>query len=128
MNSDLNGLKDMEMGVAHHDLGSEREVILEIGGEGGSIALLRERDTDGNWTFMMFTNEVIFEDELGKNASTGTRTADTFSEAVSLLDHYPWPELHPLTLHPRYAERVLQIVRERAGALAEARWREALDR
>jgi hypothetical protein len=110
-----------------------REIVLEVGAEGGSITLLREKKADEDWQFQMKTNETAFYDllleedrnEIGKYfAQTGY--VQTFTEALGLLDRYAWFGLYPLKVHPEFLEAVLLEVRKRGGATQEARWREEL--
>jgi hypothetical protein len=79
--------------------------------------------------FRVVTRESVFdEDDLGKAEiqSAPPEYADSFLDAVGLLDRYPWATLHPVAVHPDYLNQVLQEVQKRGGTTAELRWREEL--
>jgi hypothetical protein len=113
-----------------------RETVLEVGSEGGSITLLRERKAGEGWKFRMKTNEsasyeaLSEEDrnEIGEPVSQ-TGYVHSFREALGLLDQYRWFELDPIEVHPEYLDAVLLAVKERGGrggATEETRWRQQL--
>jgi len=96
------------------------EVIVEIGGEGGSIALLGVRDTAGGWHFRLDRDESTLADFLPDDldpASLRGRTGwvASWEEALGLLDRYPWHRLYPLGLHPEFRDRIFAAVAERAA-------------
>jgi hypothetical protein len=80
-----------------------REIVLEVGSEGGSLTLLRERDADGDWQFLVERNETALYDILLEEDRIGigdyfarTGHVRSFHEALSLLDKYPWFRLYPV--------------------------------
>jgi hypothetical protein len=85
-------------------------LILELGGEGGSIQLA----TDGK-TFLYSTNETTLLDFLAGELSEeelkhNSPPYSTFDEAFeSLMARYPVFHLHPLTIHPQYLEKIKNI-------------------
>jgi hypothetical protein len=106
-----------------------RETILEVGAEGGSITLLRENSEDGNGRYRGSTNETFFDDDdLDGEVlpQSEPQYADSFHAAVVLLDRYPWHRLHPLKVHSDYYAQVLKEVVKRGGLSEETRWRELL--
>ena len=110
-----------------------RETVLEIGAEGGSITLLRERKAGEDWQFQVETNESALYDLLSEadRNKIGEQFAETgyvrsFQEGMVLLDRYPWFRFHPLNVHPEFLNSVLIEVRKRGGTIEEARWREML--
>jgi hypothetical protein len=112
-----------------------REIVLEVGSEGGSLTLLRERNADEDWRFRIERNEIALYDLLSKEdrGKTGDYFARTgyvqsFPEALSLLDRYPWFRLYPVRVHSEFLEAVLLEVRKRGGKTAETHWRERLTR
>jgi hypothetical protein len=105
-----------------------REMVLEVGSEGGSLTLLRERNAGGDWKFLMKTNESALYDLLSEEdrnkigeyfAQTGY--VHSFHEALGLLDRYPWSTLYPLEVHPEFLERVLLEVGKRGGGQPKSR-------
>jgi hypothetical protein len=75
---------------------SAREVVLEVGAEGGSLTLSRERAQDGRWRFRLERNETTLRDVLlDDDQSTRShgfaedRYASSLDQALTLLDQYP---------------------------------------
>lgn len=98
----------------------EREVIVEVGAEGGSITLYGVR-TDTGWryqrnvvdqTLFMLDEEEIRHDSL---------FCSSWDEALSLLDKYPWHQLYPLQVHSEFQAAVLRAVQERFSGDDRAR-------
>ncbi|MGA2724202.1 MAG: hypothetical protein ABSG79_17560 [Bryobacteraceae bacterium] len=109
-----------------------REIVLKVGSEGGSLAILRERDADEGWHFRIERNETALCDLLSEEDREGgehfaqTGYLHSFNRALAMLDRYPWSDLYPVEVHPEFLEAVLLEVRKRGGGTAEARWRERL--
>jgi hypothetical protein len=110
-----------------------RELVLEVGAEGGSLSLVRRRNIDANWEYRTETDETAFYDLLSKGdlsgleVSTHSRYVRSFEEALTVLDKYPWFDFVPLKVHPEYFHAVLGEVRKRGGEATERRWRKELD-
>lgn len=113
---------------------TSRETVFEVGADGGSIVLWRERMSGEEWKFGVSTNEAAISDVLSEeDAFTSEQAAqpgygNSFREGLALLDtnRCRWFGLYPVEIHPDYFDAVLLAVRERGGATAEGRWREAL--
>ena len=110
-----------------------REIVLEVGAEGGSITLVRERNTGTDWQFQLKTNETALYDLLSKEdrEAVGESFAHTgyvssFQEALCLLDRYPWFRLFPMNFHSAFLDAVLLEIRKRRGKAEETRWRKTL--
>ncbi len=94
------------------------EMLLKIGGEGGSLSIRRFRATDGTWKFIFITDESTLADfleeedqiELVKKYSP----VNSFEEALQLMNKYPWHEMHLITMHPEYAGAILLEKKERS--------------
>ena len=87
---------------------SEGEVIMEIGGEGGSIILFGFR-TERGWSFSREVTECIDEDRTGhKSVVVGSWRA-----ALKLVDRYPWCNLFPVRIHPEFKQKIWAAVQER---------------
>src|ERR1019366_3140665 len=110
------------------------EIVLEIGAEGGSLTILRERIAEGGWQFRVKLNETTLYDMLSEEDRRGMRVEDfarteyayTFQEALSRVDRYQWFRLCPLQVHPEFLDAVLAEVEKRGGPDEAARWREQL--
>lgn len=104
------------------------EIILQVGAEGGSVALHRWETSPGNWTWAMETNEVALydllegEDGFDSRHAVKHQYAHSFEDAIKLLDKYPWPKLYPMEVHPQFRDAILKAVLERDGSAAERRW------
>jgi hypothetical protein len=104
---------------------NEREVIIELGAEGGSLALYGFR-TEPGWSFTMevidWTPELIDEDPVQKKSGV----VDPWEAALELLDQYPWPKLSLISVHPDFEQQVWVAVQERQRTTEPEliRWRE----
>jgi hypothetical protein len=112
---------------------TQREVVLEVGAEGGSITLVRERHGEEDWKFWVHTDEssmadLLDDDDLAGMGSLSSKTSGVhaFSDAMTLLDGYPWITLAPLYVHPDFLDFVLAQVRKCGGEAAETRWQTEL--
>ena len=107
--------------------GSPDFVVLEVGGEGGSITVRCRIDSDGVRRFGIYSNESLFDDEGERfpDSVPGTSklTFGTFDAMLVGLDQYPWPKLYPLSVHPDYYQSILAEVGQRAGEMEVERWR-----
>jgi NAD-dependent deacetylase len=106
-----------------------RQTVVEVGSEGGSIAIFRERRAGAAWEFRMGTNESAMHDMLSDEDVAGlgpaikkSESVHSFGEALTLLDKYQWSRMRPLEVHPEYLDEVIHAVAERSGLRAAARW------
>jgi HD domain len=108
--------------------GGVRETIFEVGAEGGSLVVFRERNAQGMWEYRAQRDETTMSDVLPdekfdkgvlfeRSGPTGT-----FEDALSQLDRYPWFKLYPMQVHPDFARLVLREVRRRGGDEAAREW------
>jgi hypothetical protein len=70
--------------------------MLKVGAEGGSLAIIRERNTQGIWEYWALRDETTINDllpeekfEEGKLLERSSHV-HTFEHALPLLDQYPW--------------------------------------
>lgn len=97
---------------------SDEKVILQLGGEGGTINLYG-KEKNGEWYFSLQTNEIALldflddEDELSQCLKSNSAIVKGFSNGIRLLDKYPWVYLYPMKLHPLFAERILLEAKRR---------------
>lgn len=83
------------------------ELIVEVGGEGGSIKLLGTRVPNG-WRFRTYAYDCVGEYE-GRDESDWV---DSWEAALALFDKYPWHKLYPLFVHPEFQKLLWIAVRE----------------
>ena len=104
-------------------LNPAREVVLEVGAEGGSLTLSRERAQDGRWRFRLERNETTLRDVLldddQSTMSLGFAEdpyANSLDQALASSDQCPWFRLFPLQVHPQFLDAVLIRCREAVRA------------
>jgi hypothetical protein len=92
------------------------EVILKIGGEGGSLTIEGVKAAHG-WRFRAIRNEYALMDFLrgedGFEFWSGSGWVDSFDRALALFDRYPWHRLYPLQVHSDFKARIWAAVQER---------------
>jgi len=113
---------------------SSEELILEVGAEGGSLAIW-SLDTEGfPEQFVVKRNEAALgnllseEDAAGMSLNEESNTLRSFDEALRTLGHYPWHRFYPLHVHPRFVDAVLREVTRLGGTEQAERWKQALRR
>ena len=98
---------------------NENEVIIEVGAEGGSIALYGIR-TERCWVFSRKvidqTPELIDEEGIQHNSAA----VDSWKAALKLLDQYPWFKLYPIRIHPKFRQKIWRAVQKRLQNDTEA--------
>ena len=111
-----------------------RQTILEVGAEGGSLAVFRERNAQGMWEYRSQRDETtmsdVLPDEKFDKGDLFERSGptNTFEDALSQLDRYPWFRLFPLEVHPDFTESILREVEKRGGKEAAEDWLRILPR
>ena len=115
--------------VAQQKSEAQSEIVVEVGCEGGSITLFRQRKPGDAWKFRIGTNESALYDLLSEEDLVGigsavreSRYVSSFDEALKLLDKYRWSEMLPIEVHPEYFDAVVRAVGERGGHIEAARW------
>ena len=85
----------------------DRTLLLEVGGEGGSIQLVKIKDyflfSTDETTLREFVPE-LKEEELTSKSDVFTSFDQTM---VSLLDKYPVFELYPVAVHPDFMKKII---------------------
>ncbi len=95
----------------------KQECIFEIGGEGGSIAIYREKRKTGT-VYIYNHNETDFSDE-GMNIAIKNEYS-TFEAAIDKLsEKFPWYFLHLVNVHEDYKELVSVALINKLNALSE---------
>jgi hypothetical protein len=106
---------------------NEGEVIIELGAEGGSLALYGFR-TERGWSFTMEvidrTPEFTAEDPIQKKSGV----VDLWDAALELLDQYPWAKLSPISIHHDFEQHIWAAVQEQLRATEPEliHWRQLL--
>ena len=108
---------------------NEKEAIIELGAEGGSVVLYGFRTGQG-WAFMRKvidqTPELIDEDSTHSNSAV----VHSWEAALELLDQYPWPKLFPISIHPDFRQKIWIAVQKRLHSATKRtelelqRWRD----
>ena len=105
------------------------EKIIKVGGEGGVISLKGGRQENGKWIFSTKTNESMLDEEMATersipqekprteaikliptNRSSNWRIVDNWTDAIELLDEFPWRRLTPLEVHSDFKEKVWEEI------------------
>ncbi len=107
--------------VTAGDPGAESETVLLVGGEGGDVKLVRRSGEEG-WEFRVETGESGLLDEDQDSATQERPWVATWRSAMKRLDAYPWPQLHPIAVHPEFHDRVLNALRQREKKGATIDW------
>ena len=114
---------------------AQMETVFEVGAEGGTLAIVRQRNQSGNWEYWCLGDEMTMSDLLPEN-EIGNREVlleesahvDKFEDALLRLDKYPWHRLVPLKVSAEFADLVLWRVEKRGGDEAAVEWTETLRR
>lgn len=104
------------------------EILVEVGGEGGSVRLLGRR-AGGSWSFRVASRDCLAEAEDGPPAATDRPWTDSWDGALGEFDAYPWPHLYPLAVHPEFRRAVEEALRARVSLRDDQvfeRWRPLL--
>lgn len=88
-----------------------KQVIVEVGAEGGSLTLYGIQSPDG-WQFRAETNEAALDDGDTPDLPELPWVA-TWRSALKQLDAYPWTQLYPLKVHPEFSDRVFKALQTR---------------
>jgi hypothetical protein len=110
-----------------------RQTVLEVGAEGGTLAIVRQRNQRGSWEYWSLRDEttmldVLPKDELGDGVVLFEQSAhvDKFEDALLRLDRHPWFRLVPLKVSAEFADLVLREIEKRGGKEAAVEWTERL--
>lgn len=106
-------------------------VVLEIGGEGGSVTLFETETPQGRQFTVAIVDDTLHLIEEGERIERVVGASKTWRGALKHLDTYPWHMLYPLQIHADYADRLLKaaearLAREQSshGERQRKRWRE----
>lgn len=93
------------------------ELVLEVGAEGGHLALYRYIDEAGHQRYYTNVNDALLHDlmvgeDLGPSEHVSGSVA-TLKEGFGLLDETCWARLYVLYVHPDIAAEVWEAVQTR---------------
>ena len=88
-------------------------VVLEIGGEGGSLTLLETETPQGRQFMVAIVDQTLEWIGEGEVIDRVVGTSETWPGALELLDTYPWHMLFPLRVHADFADRILEAAEAR---------------
>jgi len=98
----------------------DQRIILQMAGAGISVTLYGIKLGSGKWRFSLDKNEAVMADFLSKEDDDLLPTlhsksgyVNTWAEAVSLLDRYPWTMFVPEHVHPEFLDLVRSAVQTR---------------
>jgi hypothetical protein len=92
----------------------KQEIILQIGAEGGDLTLYGSRTASG-WLFNLGVYDgtpLLLDDGEPAIQHTSSRVT-CWTDAIALLERYPWTKLHPLRVHPDFRKQVWHEVESR---------------
>lgn len=102
------------------------EIIVEVGAEGGSVTLYGIRSR-GGWVFSRQAIDHFAETSDGTWEPLNSPKSASWSEALELLDFYPWHQLFPLRVHPDFRGAVFDAVKVRYGDAEDSVWNRLAD-
>lgn len=96
---------------------SPNEIIVEVLAEGGSRVLYGLRQPNG-WLFSLDFIDPVAVETSPKTGDIPAKVVDSFSDALALLDRYPWFNLVPSMVHPDFRSDLLSafLSRENVGS------------
>jgi ADP-ribose pyrophosphatase YjhB (NUDIX family) len=89
-----------------------KQVIVEVGSEGGSLTLYGIQSAEG-WQFRAETNEAALIDDEDMPDHPERPWVETWRSALKQLDGYPWTQLYPLAVHPEFRDKVFKALQTR---------------
>lgn len=99
----------------------EKEVVLELGVEGGGATVFRNALGSGDWQFYV-EGSSMYLDENDNEDWRSWRSEPVLSVEEALLsvaDDGSWVFFHPVTVHPEYQTAVWELAQAAAGKLPE---------
>jgi hypothetical protein len=111
-----------------------RQTVLQVGAEGGTLSIVRQRNELGDWEYWCLRDEtsmleLLAEEDVGNRGSLLEDSAHvgTFEDALLRLDQYPWYRLVPMKVSADFADLVLREVEKRGGKEATDEWTDSLN-
>jgi hypothetical protein len=113
--------------------GEEQKLILKVGAAGGSLSVWSVNTKDGTPSFVVKTDESTLkefmdeEDTNGLSFKSKTGSLHSFTDALIVLERYPWHLFSPLFVHQDFIDPVLTAVLNLGGEKESRRWRRKLE-
>jgi hypothetical protein len=115
VNSDETGARDFLATSRSWDSpqmnSSNPQTVLAVGAEGGTLAIVRQRNELGNWEYWCLRDETTMLDVLpegdignGNDLFEQSPHVNTFVDALLRLDKYPWFRFVPLKVNAEFAD------------------------
>lgn len=89
-----------------------KQVILEVGSEGGSLTLYGIQSLEG-WQFKVETSEAALVDDEDMPDMPERPWVGTWRSALKQLDGYSWTQLFPLSVHQDFRDKVFKALQTR---------------
>ncbi len=115
-------------------MGTSRSWSLKLDRQGAELSIWSVNVKDGTRSFLVKRDESTLkafmdkEDAAGITFKSKTRPLRSFSDALAVLDRYPWHHLYPIFVHRDFIDPVLKAVVKRGGEEEANRWRFKLER
>lgn len=106
----------------------EKQVVVELGAEGGAVLLYGMESPEG-WSFRVESTAVDLIDNEHDMALTERPWVATWRAALKQLDVYPWTQLVPLSVHPDFTTQIVKAlqIRQKKGLVVDwSLWGEPL--
>jgi hypothetical protein len=101
----------------------EKEVVLELGVEGGGATIFRTPLGSGGWQFYVEGSSMYLDENDNEDwRSWRSEPVLNIEEALrSVANDCSWIFFYPVTVHPEYRAAVWELVRAAASKLPEGR-------
>ena len=107
----------------------QKEVILEVGEEGGSLCISRDLRANTQLSYRVIRDETMIneflrdEDQIPSVELSDSSSFATLNAAFQSIRKYPWHEFHVLTFNEHYRDQILQEVLRNGGKKAKKDWK-----
>lgn len=95
----------------------EWERLFEVGADGGSITVVGRLVENGQWSFLMTTDESTlkaFLDDIADEELYSECHAGSWEGLLEKVDRYPWAKLYPLgPFHKAFKDRIWEAAMAR---------------
>lgn len=98
---------------------AEKEVVLEIGVEGGGATIYRTPLSSGGWQYHVEGSSMYLDENDDEDwRSWSTEPVDSVRVAIqSIAKDGSWVFYYPISVHPEYGKTVWELTQETASKL-----------